>query len=213
MVDNLLQLFTFIVIMILQAILLPIISAAIGWFTNWVAIKMLFRPQQPKKILSITFHGVFPKNQKIIAEKLGDIIALELFSSKDIRGRMTPDATMVRKVMEEKIDHYLNNTFSKSYPIISALFGEKRKAKIKNELLLEVEKAAPDVIDQYLLNIEQEIDVAHIVKEKIEQLSPARLEDLIMLVLNKELKFIEIVGAVIGFLIGIVQVIIVGITS
>lgn len=199
--------------MILQAILIPIISAAIGWFTNWVAIKMLFRPQKPKKIIGITFHGIFPKNQKIIAEKLGDIIASELFSSKDIRGRITPDAGMVKKVMEEKIDHYLNNTFAKSYPIISALFGDKRKAKIKNELLLEVEKAAPDVIDQYLLNIEQEIDVSQIVKEKIEQLSASRLEELIMLVLNKELKFIEIIGAIIGFLIGIIQVIIVGITS
>lgn len=198
--------------MIITLITIPIISAIIGWFTNWVAIKMLFHPLTPKKFLFITFHGVFPKNQKAVAEKLGEVIATELFSSKDIRGRMTHNTDMVRKVIEEKIDFYLTNTFSKNYPIVSVLFGDKRKAKIKADLITEVEKAAPDVIDHYLISIEQEIDVAEIVKEKIEQLSPERLEDLIMSILTKELKFIEITGAILGFLIGLIQVLIVWIT-
>jgi len=51
-------------------ILIPIISAFIGWFTNWIAIKMLFHPREPKKFLGLTLHGIFPKRQKVIAEKL-----------------------------------------------------------------------------------------------------------------------------------------------
>ena len=60
--------------------ILPIIAALIGWATNFVAIKMLFHPQDPKKILGITFQGVFPKRQKQIAERLGELVAIELFS-------------------------------------------------------------------------------------------------------------------------------------
>jgi uncharacterized membrane protein YheB (UPF0754 family) len=185
---------------------IPFIAALIGWFTNWVAIKMLFRPQIPTKFFFVTFHGVFPKNQKKVASKLGLVIATELFSSKEIRYRMTHKTDPIRKVIEEKIDFYLANTFPEKHPIISALFGQKRKAGIKDDLIAEVEKAAPDVIDQYLTSIEEEIDVAEIVKEKIENLSPSRLEELIMGILKKEFKFIENIGAVIGFLIGLMQV-------
>jgi uncharacterized membrane protein YheB (UPF0754 family) len=186
--------------------IIPFISALIGWFTNWVAIKMLFRPQHPKKILFLTFQGIFPKNQKIVAEKLGHLIATELFSSADIRYRMTHNTDVVKKVIEEKIDYYLSNTFTQNYPIVSVFFGDKRKAKVKADLVIEIEKAAPDVIDQYLSSIEEEINVAEIVKEKIELLPAPRLEELIMAVLEKEFRFIEGIGAVIGFLIGLLQV-------
>ena len=64
--------------------LLPLIAALIGWATNYLAIKMLFHPHQPKKILGLTFHGVFPKRQSQIAEKLGKLVANELFSMRDV---------------------------------------------------------------------------------------------------------------------------------
>jgi uncharacterized membrane protein YheB (UPF0754 family) len=64
--------------------LIPLISAFIGWFTNWIAIKMLFHPKEPKRILGITFHGIFPKRQAQFAEKLGKLVSNELLSFEDI---------------------------------------------------------------------------------------------------------------------------------
>ena len=46
-------------------ILIPFISAFIGWFTNWIAIKMLFHPKEPKKILGI---AKTPNGKLIIIE-------------------------------------------------------------------------------------------------------------------------------------------------
>jgi hypothetical protein len=37
--------------------LLPFIAALIGWMTNYIAVKMLFHPKEPKKFIGITFHG------------------------------------------------------------------------------------------------------------------------------------------------------------
>lgn len=189
-----------------MVVAIPFIAAAIGWLTNWLAIKMLFRPQQPVKLGFITFHGVFPKNQKIVAARLGNVIADELFSCREIRHRMTHNTGAVRKAIEEKIDYYLFNTFPEKHPVMSVLVGHKRKISIRQDLIIEVEKAAPDVIDQYLSCIEQEINVAEIVREKIEQLSPEKLEQLVTGVLHREFQFIENIGAVIGFIIGLFQV-------
>ena len=69
-------------------ILIPFISAFIGWFTNWIAIKMLFHPKEPIKIMGISFHGIFPKRQQQFAEKLGKLVSSELLSFKDIEEKI-----------------------------------------------------------------------------------------------------------------------------
>ncbi len=69
-------------------LLIPFISAFIGWFTNWIAIKMLFHPRHPKKILGVTLHGIFPKRQAVFAEKLGKMVSEELLSFEDIQQKI-----------------------------------------------------------------------------------------------------------------------------
>ena len=72
--------------------LIPVISAFIGWFTNWIAIKMLFHPKEPKKIFCITIQGIFPKRQQQFAEKLGKLVSQELLSFADIQQKLVhPD--------------------------------------------------------------------------------------------------------------------------
>ena len=43
---------------------LPFIGALIGWFTNYIAIKMLFHPRDEVRIFFIPIQGVFPRRQK-----------------------------------------------------------------------------------------------------------------------------------------------------
>ena len=44
----------------LKFILPPLIGAAIGWFTNFVAIKLLFRPHEPVSIFGFSIQGDYP---------------------------------------------------------------------------------------------------------------------------------------------------------
>ena len=66
-------------------LIIPVISAFIGWITNWVAIKMLFHPRNPINILGIQVQGIFPKRQQQFAEKLGKIISNDLSVSEHLR--------------------------------------------------------------------------------------------------------------------------------
>ena len=188
---------------------LPFIAALVGWFTNFVAVKMLFHPKEPKRILGIyTLQGIFPKNQKKVAENIGKMVAEELLSSKDLKEKLNnPENILsIKELVEAKIDYYLNVTFPKSYPITAALVGDKRRTKFKDTVMAEVDESVPAMIDNYMANIEERFNVEHIIREKVNHLSPDRLEELIMKLLSKEFKFIEYIGAVIGFLIGWIQV-------
>ena len=70
----------------LDLILIPLIAMSIGWFTNYIAIKMLFYPRLPIRILGVTLHGVFPKRQKDLALKLGELFADQLNIQSKLEG-------------------------------------------------------------------------------------------------------------------------------
>jgi uncharacterized membrane protein YheB (UPF0754 family) len=192
---------------------LPFISALIGWFTNYLAVKMLFWPKEEKKVLFIKLHGVFPKRQKVIAEKIGKMVADELLSTRDLKEKILHPENLVHitKNIEVKIDNYFSETFPSNYPITSIFLTDRRKVRIKEDILVEVEKTAPQLIHDYFSQVEKTLNIEKIITEKVTHLSPGKLEGLIMSILKKEFVFIEWIGAIIGFLIGMVQMLIISI--
>ena len=72
----------------IRFILLVLIGGLIGWITNKVAIKMLFRPINPHKFLGITIQGVFPKRKDQMAISLADTIEKELLSKEVIMNQL-----------------------------------------------------------------------------------------------------------------------------
>ena len=111
-------------------------------------------------------------------------------------------------MVEEKIDDYLLNVFPEKYPITSIFFGAKRKAQIKMDLLDEVQHAVPELLNAYAQQIDEKIDIEAIVTEKVKNLNSDMLEKLLNNILKSEFKFIEWVGAILGFLIGILQLLV-----
>lgn len=194
----------------MKYVLLPLIAGLIGWFTNYIAVLMLFRPRHPVNILGLRFQGIFPKRQKYLAEQLGSLVADELLSSGDIKDRLLGGDNLdtIVKMVEYKIDVYLLNTFPDKYPITSIFFGAKRKAQIKHDLLEEVHVAIPELLSSYADNIDKQIDVKDMVREKVEALDPLMLEKLLNSILKKEFRFIEVIGAILGFMIGLIQALI-----
>jgi uncharacterized membrane protein YheB (UPF0754 family) len=188
--------------------IIPIISAFIGWITNWVAIKMLFRPKQPKKILGITFHGIFPKRQMQFAQHLGKLVSKELLSYTDIEEKIThPDnLKKIMPIVDEHIENFLKNKLSTSLPMLSMFIGDKTIQQLKETFMVELEELFPILMKNYMGTLQQELDLEKIVVEKVSNFSSEKLEEILLQIMSKEFKFVEIIGAVLGFLIGLLQV-------
>src|SRR5690606_6264696 len=132
----------------------------------------------------------------------------ELLSVKDIKDKINNPENLkaINDNIEIKIEEYLNQTFPEKYPMMSMLVGKKTRVKLKNDFLSEVEQITPGIIEKYVDNLEQGLDVENIIRQKVTLLSPATLETLIMSVLKREFQFIELIGALLGFFIGVIQV-------
>lgn len=191
-------------------ILIPIISALIGWFTNWIAIKMLFHPKIPIKIVGITFQGIFPKKQKQFAENLGKVVSNELLSFKEIEEKIS-NPNNVQKIMplvEEHIDNFLRVKLTQQMPMISIFIGNKTIEQLKTVFITELQELFPKVMSNYMGKLQNDLDLEKIVTEKVNNFSSDKLEDILNSIMKKELKFVEILGGILGFIIGIFQVLI-----
>lgn len=191
-------------------LLIPVISSFIGWITNWVAIKMLFHPKEPKKILGITFQGIFPKRQHQFAIKLGKLVSEELISFDEISEKISSGNNLqkVMPLIEEHLDHFLKVKLAASMPMISMFIGEKTINQLKAVFITELEELFPKIMQQYSHQIKDDIDIEKIVTDKVQAFSSNKLEEILYSIMAKEFRFIEILGAILGFIIGVIQVII-----
>jgi len=196
--------------LLIQLLVIPIISALIGWFTNWIAIKMLFHPKEPKRILGLTFHGIFPKRQKIFAEKLGKMISVEFLSYEDIEEKIANPKNLEKlmPMIGAHVDNFLKNKLSDEMPFLSLFIGDKTIKSLKKTFMQELEILFPQLMKSYAGHLQEELDLEKIVTEKVSAFSSDKLEDILYQIMSKEFRFVEILGGIIGFSIGIIQVMI-----
>lgn len=185
----------------------PLISAFIGWITTWVAIKMLFHPRNPVIFLGLRIQGVFPKRQRQVAEKLGEVVAKELIHFDEIAGMLKdPDQLKaLNPTIEKHIDSFLHVKLKEKLPVISMFVGEGTLTKIKDGMMDEIEALLPEVISQYTESLSKKVDIEKMVTDKVAGYSSDKLEEILQAVMKKEFWFLEIVACVLGLLIGIVQ--------
>jgi uncharacterized membrane protein YheB (UPF0754 family) len=189
---------------------IPIFSALFHWLTIKLALKMLFHPKKPVNILGYQLQGVFPKRQKQFAQSLGELVSKELLSFEDIAGKVTNPENIkaVMPIVEEKIDGFLKVKLAEALPVISMFIGDKTIDKVKTVFMAELEQLFPELMNQYMTNLQKDLDLEKIVVDKVNGFSTDKLEEILQKIMNKEFRFVEIIGGVLGLIIGIVQVLI-----
>jgi len=188
--------------------LLPPIAALIGWLTNYLAVKMLFHPKAPVNILGLTVQGVFPKRQSQLASKLGDLVSQELFSLEEVTDRIK-EASTSQETMDligKRIERTIREKLVKSFPMLSMFLSDDMVEKVTKLFKDEIRDFIRESADGVAKKVEEDLDVKEMVRQKVEAFSSDKLEDLLTSLMKKEFRFIEVIGAVIGFLIGCIQV-------
>ncbi len=173
-----------------------------------MALKLLFHPRRPRKIAGFTLQGVFPKKQQQIAENLGRIVGQELLSFEDIERTITHPGN-IQKILplaEGHIDDFLRHKLKKSMPVIGMFIGDKTINQLKTVFMEELEALFPVIMKNYVSHIKDDLDLEKIVAEKIASFSSERLEQMLHDILTKEFRFVEVIGAALGFFIGLLQI-------
>lgn len=186
-------------------LILTIVGGLIGWITNILAIKLLFRPIKPIKIpiLNIEILGLIPKRKNEIAANIGEVISNELLSIDDILDQAFKNSNgeNFNSYIIDKIKNIINEKLN----IIPMPFRMMASPYIDEILNKEVPSAINEISADLLTKAKENVNIQEIIEEKINELDLEKLEDIIIKVAKKELKHIEILGLVLGAIIGVLQ--------
>jgi uncharacterized membrane protein YheB (UPF0754 family) len=91
--------------------------------------------------------------------------------------------------------------------------GENTISQLKSVFMQELETLFPNMIKTYMKSLESSLDLEKIVTQKVSGFSSDKMEDILNQIMSKEFRFVEIIGAVLGFIIGLFQVLLTLITD
>ncbi|MFA4911635.1 MAG: DUF445 family protein [Desulfobacteria bacterium] len=179
----------------------PVIGAIIGWFTNKVAIWMLFNPKKEKRVfgLRVPFTpGLIPRDQILIAKSLGTLIEEKLINPEEIDSRIT------KEEINGKIKELMDKAVEKNMGKLAFLIPETAMNQVKKFFAPKISELVKDELFNFL-NI---INFKQIVEDKVSSFPIEELEEAIQGVTKKHLTYIVSLGGVLGFMIGLVQVVV-----
>ncbi len=187
----------------------PLVAAFTGWLLVTTGLRLLFRPYLPKRIAGIRIQGLIPAQQQLIADKAGQVSAAML-SLKEIEEKIThPDN--VKKIMpqaEEQIDHFLRVKLVKSMPMVGMFVGDKTINSLKALFMTELEELFPEIMKSYMGRLQEDFNIEKMVSAKIAAIPPATIEQALLETMKKEWRRIKLFGALGGFIIGCIQLVI-----
>ncbi|MGL5439072.1 MAG: DUF445 domain-containing protein [Filifactoraceae bacterium] len=190
--------------MMIKAVFLILVGGIIGWVTNVIAIKLLFRPLRPIKILGIEFLGLIPKRRKDIARSIGETVHNELISMSEISDKLLTEEN--KMWILENILTEINKFISGKLGMLAMLLpAEKIEEMARKELPAYIDKFADDFANKAA----NQIDIGLMVEEKINEFPLEKTEEIILSIAKKELKAIEGLGGVLGCVIGFIQALII----
>ena len=193
--------------MLVKGILMILIGSLIGWITNYFAIKMLFRPHKEVNILGFKVQGLIPKRRNEMAESIAATIDAELISMKDITG--TLDSIEIEDEIDKIVDIVVEDKMKKELlakiPMAAMFINDSIMNKVKVVVKDAIEENKGEFVGIVLKKLEENVDLKAMVVEKMEGFSLDYMEELTFRIAKNELKHIEIVGAILGALIGAAQ--------
>ena len=191
----------------MKLVIMVIISAAIGWITNWVAIKMLFRPHNEINLGLFKIQGLIPKRRAEIGIGIADVIQNELISIKDVIANIDRKefSKRLNDLIDDVLEKNLKTKVKEKFPVMQMFFSDKMAKDVSNTIKGIVMENQEKIFEIFSNYAEENIDFSTIITDKISNFSLDKLEEIINGLAKKELKHIEVIGAILGAFIGLVQ--------
>lgn len=171
----------------------PLIAAVLGWLFNLIFLNYLFR-----KIL--------PAQAPAVAAAVGKYASGKILNTDRLAAAFTDPQKLaaVRPLIESHIDVFLKEKLKEKMPAIAMFIGEKTIDMMKKSLMEEIDQLLPDLLGSYAGSLGDKLDLEQILVRKINELPEGKLEALLHQHLKKEKKMFQLAGALSGFVIGLV---------
>ncbi len=185
---------------------MPFITALIGWATNKVAIVMLFRPREPVRFFGFRWQGAIPRRHRDIARETAELIEREVLDRQLIRNELRRiDLMPLVHVFAERLVYQNLGPRLRKFPLFRGYLADSALGGIHRAVTDMLEQESPILLNRLAAEAEHRLDVRRLVEERIAAFDLGKLESVVNVVAAREFRSIEIMGAVLGFAVGLLQ--------
>ncbi|MBK9383711.1 MAG: DUF445 family protein [Planctomycetes bacterium] len=180
----------------------PLVGALIGYVTNWLAVRMIFRPRRPIGISFLSFQGVLPRRKDAFARSIASAVGSHLFTSEDL-SKLVRDPE-VHRALEAGIERRMGTFVDgiKQKVPMAGMFLQGSMLELAREKILEMSEG---LLGEIAGHLETSADLQGSIERKIQGFDLDRLEAIVLEVAKREMRFIEVAGGVLGGLVGAAQ--------
>ena len=154
----------------------PLLGALIGYVTNYIAIRMLFRPLRPWHLFGVRIPltpGIIPSKRGELAQRMGEMVGAHLLTADDVR--ITLEKPAFRRELKSAVNDKLQTFLSRELGSLDTLVPESYHRRFC-ELVSTLRVKAVGAISDYLASDAFEAQVRSFIQEKGDRLLARDLE-------------------------------------
>ncbi|MGH3384152.1 MAG: DUF445 family protein [Nocardioidaceae bacterium] len=190
-------------------LVMPLFGIFTGWFTDWLALKMIFHPKHPTRYLGIIeWQGLFLKRRQEVSEKYGALIAQEILTPSNLFEALLkgPLSDRVFAMVQRHVQQIVDSQSGLARPLVVLTVGSTRYQEMKRFVATRVMAELPETMRHVEAYAEEALDIRNTLTTKMRDLEPEEFEELLRPAFRQDEWILISVGAILGGLMGELQV-------
>jgi uncharacterized membrane protein YheB (UPF0754 family) len=190
-------------------LIIPLFGGMVGWVTDYLALKMIFTPRTPTRYLGVfRWQGMFFKRREEISAAYARVGARDLLDPRMLVDSLLqgPIADRLFAIVARETDEAINAEVGAARPLVRLAIGTEQYRDLKYTIVERARARLPDVADDLAQYAHETMDTEATVRDAMMRMDDAQYEGLLRPIFKDDEWMIIAVGAVLGFLVGELQV-------
>jgi uncharacterized membrane protein YheB (UPF0754 family) len=187
--------------------ILPVAGFAVGWVTNWMALKVIFQPLEPINICGYMLQGIFLKRQTEVSAVFARVVCVEILHIKAIwtaifNGRLSKN---FYAMLRAHTLVFTDKLLAEIEPLSIAAMGSDKYLQMKEDIAQKVLDKIPSVIDVSYEYTQQALDMETTIRTKMAELPAAEFEGVLHPAFEEDEIQLIALGGLLGAIVGVIQ--------
>ena len=186
---------------------LPVAGILVGYVTNWLALKMIFKPAKPWTIGNMQIQGLFIKRQNEVSAEYATIIAGQILTSSKIFDSIFygTKSGLVMELIRKHVTRIVDLAAGRSKEFLQLVAGSKKYRIMKNIAFSSFKEDLRIIVSRVYNYTEQALDLESTLRTRMQALPPAEFAGFLHPIFEEDEWKLITVGAFLGGLAGLAQ--------
>lgn len=186
---------------------LPLGGLLVGYATNWLAIQMMFQPQEPIKIGPFVWQGLFLRRQQEVAASYAKLVTDKLLTSERIADTLLlgPSSDKLFLIIERHVNRAVDAQAGMVQPYVVLGVGTSEYIRLKNKVYDRVIEELPRSVAPAHAYADEAMNIENTIRTNMQALTPAEFEGVLRPAYQQDEWKLILTGAMLGFAAGCVQ--------